>query len=231
MSALTSCLADDGFALVERAVDMRSIEALKAVFAEADMARAERGGEIFGARNLFAVAEVRVMADVLRARLREVTGERLHAVRGLFFDKTQGANWPVPWHQDLTLAVKTRREIAGWTNWTVKRGVPHVQPPPALLTRMITARLHLDDCAADNGALRVIPGSHARGTLTRKDVDTAKKRGAVTICARAGDALLMKPLLLHASSPAQTPSHRRVLHIEFAPVSLLPDELAWADAL
>lgn len=231
MSALAASLVDDGFALMERTVDARSIEALKAVFAEADMARAERGGETFGARNLFAIAEVRVMADVLRARLCEVTGERLHAVRGLFFDKTQAANWPVPWHQDLTLAVKTRHELPGWTNWTVKRGVPHVQPPAEFLTRMITARLHLDNCAADNGALRVIPGSHAGGTLTRKGVDAAKQRDAVTICARAGDALLMKPLLLHASSPAQTPSHRRVLHIEFAPVSLLPDELAWADAI
>jgi len=171
------------------------------------------------------------MADALRARLREVTGEALHAVRGLFFDKTQGANWPVPWHQDLTLAVKTRHALPGWTNWTVKRGVPHVQPPAEVLTRMITARLHLDDCAADNGALRVIPGSHAGGTLTRKDVDAAKQRDAVTICARAGDALLMRPLLLHASSPAQRPAHRRVLHIEFAPQTLLPGGLAWADAI
>lgn len=231
MSPLADRLADCGFVLMERVAEPRRIDALKAIFANADMPRAERGGETFGARNVLAIADVRDMAEVLRTRLREVTSEKLRAVRGLFFDKTPGANWPVPWHQDLTLAVKARHERPGWTNWTVKRGVPHVQPPAAILSRMITARLHLDDCAAGNGALRVIPGSHASGTLTRKDVDAAKQRDTITVCAKSGDALLMKPLLLHASSPAQSPAHRRVLHIEFAPETLLPDELAWADAV
>jgi hypothetical protein len=40
----------------------------------------------------------------------------------------------------------------------------------------------------------------------------------------------MRPLLLHASSATQTPHHRRVLHLEFAPAGLLPPGLAWADA-
>ncbi len=168
--------------------------------------------------------------------LREVAGDRAsRRARYVLRQDAEGANWPyentvASWTL-VTLAVRTRHALPGWTNWTVKRGVPHVQPPAEVLTRMITARLHLDDCAADNGALRVIPGSHAGGTLTRKDVDAVKQRDAVTICARAGDALLMKPLLLHASSPAQRPAHRRVLHIEFAPETLLLDELAWADAI
>ena len=224
-------LATDGFALVESVADAQPVESLRTALAGADMARAERGGETYGARNLLAIAAVRSAVALLRKRLHAITGDDLHAVRGLFFDKTSSANWPVPWHQDLTIAVRERRDLPGWTNWTVKRGVPHVQAPVDVLSRMITARLHLDDCPAENGALRVVRGSHANGKLSRKDLVEATQRGVVTVCARRGDALLMKPLLLHASSPARSPAHRRVLHIEFAPASLLPDELAWADAV
>ncbi len=97
-----------------------------------------------------------------------VAGADCRLVRGLFFDKTPGANWPVAWHQDLTLAVAERREIAGWSNWSVKAGVPHVQPPVDILERMVTLRLQLDDCGADNGPLRVLPGSHCLGRIGRR---------------------------------------------------------------
>ncbi len=227
MNGAASRLATDGFALVEGAVDAQTLATLRDTFADADIARAERAGETFGARNLLALDTVRDTAKALRAALHGITGHDLRAVRGLFFDKTPGANWPVPWHQDLTIAAKERRDIPGWTNWTIKRGVHHVQAPAAILSRMITARLHLDDCAADNGPLRVIPGSHARGILPRPDV--AAQSQAVAIHARAGDVLLMKPLLLHASSPARAPSHRRVLHLEFAPDAILPAGLDWAE--
>ena len=42
----------------------------------------------------------------------------------------------------------------------------------------------------------------------------------------ATGALLMRPLLLHASSAAEAPGHRRVIHLEYA-VDPLPDGLAW----
>jgi ectoine hydroxylase-related dioxygenase (phytanoyl-CoA dioxygenase family) len=229
MNVAASRLATDGFALVEGAADAQTIAALKDAFAGAGMARAERAGETFGARNLLAITAICDAAMVLNALLRRIAGHDLRAVRGLFFDKTPGANWPVSWHQDLTIAAKERHDVPGWTNWTVKRGVHHVQAPAAILSRMITARLHLDDCAADNGPLRVIPGSHARGILPRHDVAAAAQDQAVAIHAQAGDVLLMKPLLLHASSPARAPSHRRVLHLEFAPDAILPADLDWAE--
>lgn len=216
-------LALDGFALVERAVDISTVEHLKAALAQAAMARSERGGETYGGRNLLRVPAVREALPALRT----IAGRELAAVRGLFFDKTEAANWPVPWHQDLTLALAERREAPGWTNWSVKRGIPHAQPPAALLSRMMTMRLHLDDCGPDNGPLRVVAGSHAHGILSR---DAIRARGGdeIVVTARAGDVLIMRPLLLHASSPASRPGHRRVLHIEFAPPDLLPPGLAWA---
>jgi Phytanoyl-CoA dioxygenase (PhyH) len=41
--------------------------------------------------------------------------------------------------------------------------------------------------------------------------------------------MLMRPLLLHASSAAANPRHRRVLHFECSSYDL-PDELSWFDA-
>jgi ectoine hydroxylase-related dioxygenase (phytanoyl-CoA dioxygenase family) len=217
-------LERDGYILIEGLFDSKTIEALRAAFADADVARSERGGDTFGARNILALPEVRTVARSPALML--VAG--MAAVRGIFFDKTPAANWPVAWHQDLTLALATRNDTPGWTNWTVKRGINHVQAPADVLARMVTMRLHLDDCGEDNGALRVAPGSHGDGILGRAEIATRTKSSEVTVTAKAGDALFMKPLLLHASSPAREPSHRRVLHLEFAPADLLPPGLAWA---
>jgi ectoine hydroxylase-related dioxygenase (phytanoyl-CoA dioxygenase family) len=219
-------LERDGFLLIEHLFGPQTINTLKTVFADAEIARSERRGETFGARNILAMPEV---IEVARdPRLRLLLGPDMRAVRGIFFDKTPGANWPVAWHQDLTLALRERRDAEGWSNWTLKRGVTHVQAPPAVLDRMVTMRLHLDDCDEDNGPLRVIAGSHISGVLPRAEVARRTREGDHTVAARAGDALLMKPLILHASSPARVPSHRRVLHLEFTPPYLLPADLEWA---
>jgi ectoine hydroxylase-related dioxygenase (phytanoyl-CoA dioxygenase family) len=219
-------LDHDGYILVEHLFGPETIEPLKVAFAEADVARSERAGETFGARNILTMPEVHTIAR--DSKLRVLVGDGMQVVRGIFFDKTPSANWPVAWHQDLTLALRERHDVEGWTNWTVKRGVTHVQAPADVLSRMVTMRLHLDDCYENNGPLRVIAGSHADGVLPRAEIDRRKQANEQTVLANTGDALFMKPLILHASSPAKAPSHRRVLHLEFAPTDLLPGELAWA---
>ena len=89
-----------------------------------------------------------------------VLGPHAFVVRGLFFDKTPTANWNLPWHQDVTIAVKERREVAGFGPWTKKAGIHHAHAPADLLARMITVRIHLDPCGRENGPMRVLPGLH-----------------------------------------------------------------------
>jgi hypothetical protein len=150
-----------------------------------------------------------------------VLGSGCAPVRAILFDKTPGANWKVSWHQDLTIAVRRRVDVPGYGPWSVKAGVVHVQPPVAVLERMLTLRLHLDDCGADNGPVRVLPGSHRAGRLSGEAIDRCRAEHAAIEClASRGDVLAMRPLLLHASSPARSPAHRRVLHIEYAAVEL-----------
>jgi len=157
-----------------------------------------------------------------------VLGPNPVAVRALVFDKRPGANWKVSWHQDLTIAVKERRELAGFGSWTTKAGIPHVQPPSTVLDRMLTLRLHLDPCGPDNGPVRVMPGSHRHGRVSAGQIDEYRAgQGFFECVAQRGDVLAMRPLLLHASSAATSPAHRRVIHIEYAAFDALPTELEW----
>ena len=182
-----------------------------------------------GARGLLAVPEVRALArcEAVMALVARHLGSDARPVRAIFFDKTQSSNWLVPWHQDLTIAVTGRVETPGFGPWSVKHGIAHVQPPSAWLERMLALRLHLDDCDGSNGALRLIPGSHRLGRLGPDQIALCRAACTEVVCeAAAGDVLLMRPLLLHASSKSVSGRRRRVLHIEYCSGSL-PEGLAW----
>ncbi len=92
---------------------------------------------------------------------------------------------------------------------------------------LVAIRLHLDETPSSGGALRVIPASHRHGRLSSSQIRWMRKNNPTETCpVSAGGAMVMSPLLVHASSPAETPSHRRVLHFEFAG-SKLPGGLEW----
>lgn len=146
--------------------------------------------------------------------------------RAILFDKTPGVNWNLGWHQDTKIPVRSVcRELEGYSAWSEKEGVVHVLPPPQVLEKCVALRLHLDDCSAANGALKVIPGSHLNGV--RSDVNKAELKEQVTLEAMAGDLIWMRPLVLHASSKSESPHHRRVIHIEYSSATL-PQGLEWA---
>ena len=156
----------------------------------------------------------------------EVLGQA-RVVRVLYFDKHAGANWKVPYHQDVTIAVRERVDTPGFTGWSMKAELNHVRAPAEVLQNMVAIRLHLDDCGPDNGPLRAIPRSHLSGKLSKEDVSQVTGRNEQTYASPRGGVILMRPLTLHASSQALSPRHRRVIHIEYAGCDL-PQPLAWA---
>lgn len=238
-AAVAERIEQDGLALVPELASPERMTALRdelATLADSPAAHRRRpGGTGYALRNVLSLsprARAFVADPAGRTLIEAVVGPNARPVRSLLFDKTPGANWTLPFHQDLTIAVRTAPDggfAPGWGPGSRKNGVVHVQPPATLLARMVALRLHLDDCGVDNGPLRVLPGSHRHGRLDADAVRAWRERCKPLFClARPGDALLMRPLLLHASSPARNPGHRRVLHVEWAPAGLLAGTgLAW----
>jgi ectoine hydroxylase-related dioxygenase (phytanoyl-CoA dioxygenase family) len=124
------------------------------------------------------------------------------------------------------IAVAEKGEARGFLAWRQKAGVWQVQPPPEITAAMVAVRVHLDDCHAGKGPLRVLPGSHRQGGLDNEIDHWKREVESVTCLTDAGGAVTMRPLILHASSKAESPSHRRVIHIEFASQEL-PGGLQW----
>ena len=181
-------------------------------------------GQAAGSRNLLAHPPCREMAIQLKARLcrKGLLDASSVAVQCTLFDKTPERNWLVALHQDTSIPASADGMPA-----VIKEGEPYVQPPIDVLQSLLAVRVHLDDCGADAGPLRVVPGSHRAGRLDPDEAQALRAAHGDTVCTAArGDALLMRPLLLHASSRAKSPVRRRVLHFLFGPPGL-PHGLAW----
>ncbi len=207
--AKSHTLRHEGWVLAESGIEPRGLE---------NLARGGFAPDVAGTRCLLDLPEVRRAAERLREKL--VADGLLPpgavAIQAIAFDKNPAANWKVTWHQDLMFPFARPVQAPGYDLRSRKAGVDYARPPRGVLEALLAVRLHLDECDENNGPLRVAPGSHRGGIL--KGAEIANRLlacGEVTVLARAGEALLMKPLLLHASSPAREPRHRRVLHVVY----------------
>jgi len=121
---------ESGYAVVDGVVDVDTVAALLLALADVDEGDGVRKRKsIYAIRNLLdEVPAVRTLSQSppLRRYVDEILGPSAVPVRGILFDKTPDANWTVPWHQDLSIAVRERVEVAGYGPWSVKAGVPHV---------------------------------------------------------------------------------------------------------
>lgn len=152
----------------------------------------------------------------LPARMAALLGPGARPVRALLMAKGEGQAWDIGWHRDTTFAVKAPEAVAGFDGWVDKGPFWQAQAPLELVAQVRSLRLHLDDSGPDTGPLLVKPGSH-RG-------EGGEPRA---LHAKRGDAILMHPLLLHASERPEAPAPRRVLHLEWAAFDL-PGGLEWA---
>jgi len=229
--AIAEKIESDGFAIAERVVPRDVIRYLvKDIHCVLPNSSRSKGFDTYAIRNLLNVVDSvsrLAQAPKIRQLIEPVLGKACFPIKGILFDKNQPANWKVPWHQDLTIAVESRVEASGFGPWSVKEGIIHVQPPSEVLEELLAVRIHLDDCKSLNGALRVIPGTHKLGRLRQADLASAIAGREARVCeVGLGGVLLMRPLLVHASSASINPRHRRVIHLEFA-IRSLPNGLKW----
>ncbi len=165
----------------------------------------------------------------LKNVLKQFPGDNYFVVKSIYFDKPQTSNWYVSYHQDLTISVDKKVPLNGFKLWTSKQNQFAVQPPMDILENVVTIRIHLDDTDENNGALKVIPGSHLKGICRPETIDRTKEQ-ELSCNVSKGGVMLMKPLLLHSSGRTTNKRQRRVIHIEFANKEL-PEELNWAERL
>lgn len=238
MSFVSTCPASDlerdGLVMLRGVYDACQIAtmsaALESALAQGDPSIRGDEGAIYAARNVLSlwpgVADVWKVTP-LQEMLAGVLGSRMGLVRVLYFDKPPGQSWALPWHKDMTIAVRDNtRPTSHFRKPTIKGGVPHIEGSEEVLASMLTARIHLDEVTDENGPLKVVPGSHRSGKAM--DLSDAPVR---VLHAGAGDVLLIRPLVAHCSnrSRPQTQRHRRILHLEFAAVPELPDGFEWHD--
>ncbi|WP_291910987.1 phytanoyl-CoA dioxygenase family protein [Chitinophaga sp. CB10] len=227
-------LAFNGFAIVPFLYTAAEIQAILSCISQADSSREtfRKTSDLFAIRQfLKEVPEVLplLLNDRFKSLLQQAIGHNCFVVKSIYFDKPAASNWYVSYHQDLTISVNQKAALPGFGPWTVKTNQFAVQPPLPYLENITTLRIHLDDTTAANGALKVIPGSHAKG-IYRPETINRDTETEVHCEVPAGGAMLMKPLLLHSSGRTTNQRQRRVLHIEFASMQL-PDPLAWSEKL
>jgi ectoine hydroxylase-related dioxygenase (phytanoyl-CoA dioxygenase family) len=226
-----SCLdpiQEQGFAIIPGILEPKEVDRLLDEFGRVDLPRSRAG--VRHAMRLPAVAAVAQHARLMGIA-RETLGGEAFPFRATLFDKSPAANWLVVWHQDTALPLRERRDGPGWGPWSVKDGVNYAHAPESALSRVVALRVHLDDSTAENGPLRVLPGTHTLGVLTDETLHELSTQFAAVDCLTPrGGVLAMRPLIVHASSKSRVENPRRVLHIEYATSSVIAEGFALAIA-
>jgi ectoine hydroxylase-related dioxygenase (phytanoyl-CoA dioxygenase family) len=220
-----------GFCIVNDVLPLAVVDPLTRVIVRAQQEQAESGKSITGyVRKLLGIDEIRALccSALMLHFVTPILGPHAMPVQAVLYDKTPQSHWSVAWHQDMAIAVKEQICFEGFGPWSVKDNVVFVQPPIAVLEKMISVRLHLDDCGSDNGPLRVIPGSHKNGALYSTDMARLKNTYSPIACTvRRGGILVMRPLLVHSSRDLAHSPHRRIIQVDYA-ADELPGGLQWA---
>jgi ectoine hydroxylase-related dioxygenase (phytanoyl-CoA dioxygenase family) len=227
-------IEEKGFTVINHVFTSEEVEQLIDVIQQAD-----HTNETFRkTKDLFAIRqflkEIPAAASLILTKklsdiITQLFGDDYAVVKSIYFDKPGTSNWFVAYHQDLTISVNEKTDIAGFGPWSVKQNQYAVQPPLSILENNFTIRLHLDDTDENNGALRVIPGSHRKGIYRAETIDW-NIESEVFCNVLKGGIMIMRPLLLHASSRTNNEHQRRVAHIEFSNQQL-PLPLRWSEAL
>ncbi|MDR6404809.1 MULTISPECIES: phytanoyl-CoA dioxygenase family protein [Chryseobacterium] len=170
-----------------------------------------------------------IFNDKIKAIIKEIFGEKYFVVKSIYFDKPEKSNWYVAYHQDLTISVDKKLQLENFGPWTTKQNQFAVQPPLNILENIFTIRIHLDDTDEHNGALKVVPKSHAKGIYRPETIDWNMETEEICNVEKGG-IMIMKPLLLHGSNRTTNGKKRRVIHIEFSDREL-PEGLNWAERM
>lgn len=225
-------IGKQGFSVIDSVYTNEEVDAVLQIIDKADTSKAtfRRSNDLFAIRQ-FLKELPGVLPVLLNNRLKDLIssllGNNYFIVKSIYFDKPSSSNWYVAYHQDLTISVNEKVDIPGFGPWTVKQNQYAVQPPISILESNFTIRIHLDDTTIENGALKVVPGSHLKGVYRPETIDWTQETEVSCVVPRGG-IMIMKPLLLHSSGRTINNRKRRVVHIELSAAEL-PPGLQWSE--
>lgn len=216
-----SHLEEAGFELKRAALGTESLEPLLRLSAPTAVSDPvyHRSGGAFAARGLLRKVPAlgrQLEASGIDALASAALGERAVPIDATFFDKHARANWTVPGHQDRIVAVSSTTN----RKHRIRDGIAYAEVDAQTLAGLIALRLHFDATDVDSGALCVVPGTHRNGVMTHLQILEVPLERYLPCAAAPGDVLLLRPLLLHRSSPSRSDGQRRVLHVVYAPKEL-----------
>lgn len=216
MTAQSSDLESAGFTLRRDVVNAESRDLLLRLTTPAVISGAvhHRVGGAFAARGL--LRKVSELARLLEAcgidgLASAALGDRAVPLDATFFDKHARANWTVPGHQDRVVAVASTTP----RKHRIRDGIAYAKLDAKTLAGLVALRIHFDATDGDSGALGVVPGSHLNGVMPNEQILKVPLEQYVSCAAGAGDVLILRPLLLHRSSPSRGKGQRRVLHVVY----------------
>lgn len=133
-------------------------------------------------------------------KLTEVFGQDICMYENCLVYKPKGKRNAVPWHQDF---ISRPHEPIKYISWTA-----------------------LDDVRIENGAMKVIPGSHKFGFLKwfrvkgethhdRIDLSQIDESKAIYAELNAGDVLIFNQLLVHSSDECNSEKPRRAFRVSY----------------
>ncbi|QBJ86344.1 phytanoyl-CoA dioxygenase [Chryseobacterium gleum] len=229
-----SHILEYGFAVINHVFSKQELEEIDTVLQSIDTSKENfrKSEDLFAIRQfLKEVPEIKdlIFNENIRKVVKEIFGEKYFVVKSIYFDKPETSNWYVAYHQDLTISVDKKLELPGFGPWTTKQNQFAVQPPVNVLENIYTIRIHLDDTDENNGALKVVPKSHAKGIYRPETIDWTVETEEICNVEKGG-IMLMKPLTLHGSNRTTNGKKRRVIHIEFSDIEL-PEALQWSERM
>src|SRR5260221_14767198 len=108
-----SQLREHGFTILDNIFTPKEVYAIVEKINEADSSKPQfrKTKELFAIRQFLKeipqVANL-IFTDAFKAIVREYAGIDHFMVKYIYFDKPEGSNWFVAWHQDLTISVDKR---------------------------------------------------------------------------------------------------------------------------
>ncbi|MGR9089864.1 MAG: phytanoyl-CoA dioxygenase family protein [Gammaproteobacteria bacterium] len=205
-------MAIDGYVVVDHLLQADEIDRVDESLRGIDV-------EAAGDRRFLDREWCRLLAHVIRHRLLKMRllYRASQPVLCTYFRKDPGSTGSVSLHRELHVPLAARCDSTQFSNWTEKQGIPHARATRDLLATMLVVHVHVDAGEIGDGELCVVPGSH-------DGADADAERVACT--ASRGGAIVLSPLLLHASPPSASLKPHRVLHFLFGPGDL-PGGARW----